>query len=90
MYNLIYLFRLYLYYLFTYLFIHLLLHLFIYLFICLLIYSFNFSIFSYELAVEHPWQEYLKTHGPSHLRRASRGLRLLTGQVPLTSRVILS
>ena len=31
--------------------------------------------------MEHPWQEYLKTHGPSHLRRSSRGLRLLTGQI---------
>jgi Leucine-rich repeat (LRR) protein len=31
--------------------------------------------------VEHPWQEYLKANGPSHLRRASRGLRLLTGQI---------
>lgn len=31
--------------------------------------------------MEHPWQEYLKANGPSHLRRASRGLRLLTGQI---------
>lgn len=37
--------------------------------------------FPFTPAVEHPWQEYLKANGPSHLRRASRGLRLLTGQI---------
>ena len=30
---------------------------------------------------EHPFQSYLKEHGPSHLRQASRGLRLLTSMV---------
>lgn len=34
-----------------------------------------------SVAVEHPWQEYLKIHGPFHLRRSSRGLRLLTSQI---------
>lgn len=28
--------------------------------------------------VEHTWQDYLRTYGPTHLRHASRGLRLLT------------
>jgi hypothetical protein len=34
-----------------------------------------------SVAVEHPWQEYLKTFGPHHLRHSSRGLRLLTTQI---------
>jgi hypothetical protein len=31
-----------------------------------------------SIAVEHPWQTYLQTYGPYHLRRSSRGLRCLT------------
>lgn len=34
-----------------------------------------------SIAVEHPYQSYLQTYGPSHLRRCSRGLRLLTSQI---------
>lgn len=34
-----------------------------------------------SVAVEHSWQGYLQTYGSSHLRRASRGLRLLTTQI---------
>ena len=31
--------------------------------------------------VEHTWQDYLRTYGPTHLRHASRGLRLLTENI---------
>ena len=31
-----------------------------------------------SVAVEHTWQDYLRTYGPTHLRHATRGLRLLT------------
>lgn len=31
-----------------------------------------------SVAVEHPWQDYLRTFGPFHMRNASRGLRILT------------
>jgi hypothetical protein len=34
-----------------------------------------------SVAVEHPWQDYLRTYGPSHLRRSSRGLRQLTAHI---------
>jgi hypothetical protein len=34
-----------------------------------------------SIAVEHPWQTYLQTYGPYHLRRASRGLRYLTQHI---------
>ena len=61
---------------------------FLYLLIYIFFLLFGSIIFSLESAVEHPWQEYLKTHGPSHLRRASRGLRLLTGQVLLPTKII--
>jgi len=31
-----------------------------------------------SIAMDHPWQAYLKTYGPSHLHRSSRGLCKLT------------
>lgn len=34
-----------------------------------------------SVAVEHQWQEYLRQFGPTHLRRADRGLRELTRHV---------
>ena len=34
-----------------------------------------------SIAVEHGWQEYLKTYGPAHLRKATRGLRKLTQDI---------
>eukprot|EP01036_Dinobryon_divergens_P022469 gene22469-30726_t len=34
-----------------------------------------------SVAVECPWQDYLRTYGPTHLRRSSRGLRTLTTQI---------
>ena len=34
-----------------------------------------------SVAMEHSWQDYLRIYGPSHLRRSSRGLRLLTEHV---------
>lgn len=34
-----------------------------------------------SIAVEHPWQTYLQTYGPYHLRRSSRGLRTLTASI---------
>lgn len=34
-----------------------------------------------SVAVEHTWQDYLRTYGPTHLRHASRGLRLLTENI---------
>ena len=34
-----------------------------------------------SIAIEHSWQEYLKTYGPAHLRKCSRGLRLFTRDI---------
>jgi hypothetical protein len=34
-----------------------------------------------SVAVEHTWQSYLSIYGASHLRRSSRGLKLLTKQI---------
>jgi hypothetical protein len=34
-----------------------------------------------SVAVEHSWQDYLRTYGPTHLRHCSRGLRLLTTHI---------
>ena len=34
-----------------------------------------------SVAIEHPWQDYLRAHGPSHLRKSSRALRALTTQI---------
>jgi hypothetical protein len=34
-----------------------------------------------SVAVEQSWQQYLQTYGPLHLRRSSRGLRLLTSTI---------
>lgn len=34
-----------------------------------------------SVAVEHSWQDYLRTYGPTHLRHSSRGLRLLTENI---------
>jgi hypothetical protein len=34
-----------------------------------------------SVAVEHTWQSYLSIYGASHLRRASRGLKVLTKQI---------
>ena len=34
-----------------------------------------------SVAVEHPWQEYLREYGPKHFRRCSRGLKALTRSV---------
>lgn len=33
------------------------------------------------MAVEHTWQDYLRTYGPAHLRHSTRGLRLLTANI---------
>jgi len=34
-----------------------------------------------SVAVEHSWQDYLRTYGPTHLRHSSRGLRKLTENI---------
>lgn len=34
-----------------------------------------------SIAVEHTWQQYLRTYGPIHLKRSTRGLRYLTANV---------
>ena len=43
-----------------------------------------------SVAVEHPWHTYLRTHGISHLRRSSRGLRRLTANVRKVHRILPS
>jgi len=34
-----------------------------------------------SVAVEHSWQDYLRTYGPTHLRHSSRGLRKMTENI---------
>ena len=34
-----------------------------------------------SIAVEHTWQHYLRTYGPSHLRKSTRGLRKFTANI---------
>ena len=34
-----------------------------------------------SVALEHPWQDYLRTYGCAHLRKSTRGLRRLTESI---------
>lgn len=41
----------------------------------------SFYFYTLNIAVDHPWQQYLRTYGPTHLRKSNRGLRKYTSNI---------